>query len=200
MKAAAAADFDWFDDVAVWILDRTADAPAYELLEDVRYAHHEDTAEARIVLALKSYSADVDGRVKLGECIKAPELWQRIAEVDAVIALNKELWPHLKPDQRRALLDHELCHLAPKLDPKTLDHAETPDGIKLWRIRKHDIEEFAPIVRRHGFWDGDLQRFAAAVIEAKAKPLFRDQLIEAMELEKVASHGEVVRMRPRRKR
>jgi hypothetical protein len=64
--------------------------------------------------------------------------------------------------QRTALLDHELCHAAVKLDK----HGETTvdaRGRVIYRTRKHDLEEFSSIVERHGLWTSDLERFAAAL-------------------------------------
>lgn len=60
-----------------------------------------------------------------------------------------EEWHEASDGQRRALVDHELCHFY--IDPE--------EG-KL-SIRGHDIEEFGAVVRRHGLWRKDLEWFAA---------------------------------------
>ena len=92
-----------------------------------------------------------------------------------MILLNGRVFKDLKPEQQKALIDHELCHAAPALDEHG-SQKETPDGFKLWRIVKHDLEEFRAIVARHGFWKGDLQLFAREVLRASDMPLFADQL------------------------
>ena len=41
----------------------------------------------------------------------------------------------------------------------------------MWRIRKHDLEEFREIVARHGTWKGDIEKFAEALLAKKNEPL-----------------------------
>ena len=42
----------------------------------------------------------------------------------------------------------------------------------VWRTRKHDIEEFFDVVRRHGCYKRDLVAFAEALMKKKIAPLF----------------------------
>lgn len=64
-----------------------------------------------------------------------------------VIEINKQAWDPLNKKQKRALVDHELCHC-------------------LWDVEKglymrtHDVEEFSEIIKRHGLWQPDVQHFA----------------------------------------
>jgi hypothetical protein len=147
-------------------------AVAYELLDEVRTAHHEDTQEARIALAWrKGLKPDPDGKLILGKCVKASDLQRELVAWDFVILLNKEVWDDAEftDENRRALLDHEMCHAAKSYgsdgEPK-IDERFRP----VWRIRKHDIEEFNSIVERHGVWKRDLERFAEAIMRKK-KPM-----------------------------
>lgn len=65
-------------------------------------------------------------------------------------------WGSLTPEQKAALIDHELCHFG-------VEWPEEKDEPNLY-IRRHDIEEFEEIVRRHGIWEGSLETFAAALM------------------------------------
>lgn len=71
-----------------------------------------------------------------------------------VIEIARDIWDHLEPAGRRALVDHELCHC---------DIGEDSEGNRKLVTRAHDVEEFQEVVRRHGLWRSDVERFASAV-------------------------------------
>lgn len=150
------------------LIDRKACPEPYRLLDSIREDFHPALKKAQIALAWKKgWRADRDGRLILGQCRKAADLQRELAPYDFVILLNHEAWREFTVDKKKALLDHELCHAAPLLDTKTGLQKQDERGRLLWRIRKHDIEEFREIVQRHGCYKADLQAFAEAVIEAK---------------------------------
>jgi hypothetical protein len=139
--------------------------PMYALMDELIGRHHEDIIHARIALAWNhTWKADTDGIKVLGKMRKASDLDRELAPFDFVVMLNKDFWTSavVKDDQRRALLDHELCHGSIKLD-KDGDPVEDSRGRKVYRLRKHDIEEFSAIVERHGTYKRDLERFYAAL-------------------------------------
>jgi len=139
--------------------------PMYALLDELVEKYHDDVQYARVALAwCTSWRADVDGHQILGKCKRASDLDRELADFDFVILLQRSFWNSISvtPAQRAALLDHELCHAAPKLD-KYGDYLEDERGRRVYRTRKHDIEEFTAIVERHGVWKRDLERFAAAL-------------------------------------
>ena len=140
-------------------------APMYALLDELVAEHHADIRHARIGLAwAKAWKADKDGRLTLGKCKKASDLDRELAEYDFIILLNQNFWTSALTEdkQRAALLDHELCHAAVCVD-KYGDPIEDERGRKVYRIRKHDIEEFAQIVERYGCYKRDLERFAESI-------------------------------------
>ena len=68
---------------------------------------------------------------------------------DALIAFDADWWINeAKPNQRRALALHELCHLS--------------IGKNGLEIIGHDIEEFNIVIRRYGYWLGDVEETARA--------------------------------------
>lgn len=146
--------------------------PMYTRLYDLvaRYHSELDNTNVRIALAwATSWKADVDGRLTLGKCKKASELDRELAPYDFVILLNKDFWqnPHVSDAQRDALLDHELMHAAVALDEKG-DPKRDEAGRTIYRIRKHDLEEFADIVARHGLYKRDIEEFVRALHRAEA--------------------------------
>lgn len=66
-----------------------------------------------------------------------------------VIELAKDLWNTLKPEQRVALIDHELCHFG-------------HDG-----MRAHDVEEFREVIERHGLWKPDVEALALTIAQQR---------------------------------
>jgi hypothetical protein len=142
--------------------------PMYALLDRLVDAHHEDLRQARLALAwCTSWKPDVDGRVTLGKCKKASDLDRELAAFDFIILLRRAFWTDIRVTdaQREALLDHELCHAALKYDDKG-EPLEDERGRRVYRVRKHDIEEFTEIVARHGCYKADLERFASALRRA----------------------------------
>lgn len=100
---------------------------------------------------------------------------------DAEITICAETWEKMKPEQRDALLDHELNHLILVRDDMNgikFDDLERP---KL-KIRKHDWQMgwFTCIAQRHGLnspevvqaktlWDSDGQAFFALLTDTAKK-------------------------------
>ena len=149
----------------------------YAMLAELVAEHHPELADASIALAWNlTWKPDADGRVTLGKCKKASELDRELAEFDFVIILRQEFVESgsVSDLQRRALLDHELCHAAVTYDgnePKVDERGRT-----VYRIRKHDIEEFGQIVERYGCYKRDLEAFAAALRRGAERPLLEEAL------------------------
>lgn len=145
----------------------------YQILSEM-LRHHGEIRHARLALAWNiRLKPDTDGKLILGKCIKTTDLQKEFAEYDFVIALNREAWSGFSVEQKRALMDHELCHAAPAEDEEG-DQKWDERERRVWRIRKHDIEEFSEVVQRHGCYKRDLERFAEALAKKAKAPLFAD--------------------------
>lgn len=131
---------------------------------------HAELEGATIGLAWhEGYKPNADGRMILAKCVKTPALWRETADYDFLVVINQAWWYEIKTtdEQRIAVLDHELCHAAPALDPVTNKQLLDRRGRKVWRLRDHDIEEFHGVVHRHGLYKHDVERqYAAAVAHA----------------------------------
>lgn len=154
--------------------DKKQSAP-YELLNQVRKQWHDDTIAAAVALAWRvRQRSDKDGHLVLGKCVKVSDLWKEFAKYDFVIVLNREVWEHKDFGRERqlALLDHEMCHAAAVVDEESGEPQYDERNRRLWRCRKHDIEEFTSVVQHHGTYKRDLEVFAKALLKKKANPLF----------------------------
>lgn len=158
------------------LIDRDgAYSQMYALLDSLVSSHHDELVDAKIALAwCTSWKPDVDGRVTLGKCKKASDLDRELSEWDFIILLRRQFWLDtlVKDEQRKALLDHELCHATVKMD-KFLEPVVDARGRKIWRVRKHDIEEFGCIVERYGCYKRDLEQFAASLSRAPKQPVMK---------------------------
>lgn len=145
------------------------EASLYAALHELIEKHHSDLRNAKIALAwCTSWKADVDGRMTIGKCRRASDLDRELSDFDFIILLSQTFCLYATDDQRRALIDHELCHAALKTD-KYGEPVEDERGRKVYRTRRHDLEEFACIVERHGTYKRDLALFAQAM--ARSAPL-----------------------------
>jgi hypothetical protein len=88
---------------------------------------------------------------------RTPNGYSRIdsdEETAFVITVWENAWEKLSDRQRKALIDHELCHCRIEEDERT--------GKAKGVIVGHDIEEFNDVVRRHGHWLTDVSNFVEA--------------------------------------
>ncbi len=145
----------------------------YKLLEQVRRKWHSELVDARIALAWrKRLKRDKDGHLMLGRCVKVSDLQRELMPYDFILVLNREVWedPEFGKDKKMALLDHELCHATVAVD-KDGEEKEDERGRGVFRMRKHDIEEFRAVVERHGCYKRDLEAFAQALLKKADAPL-----------------------------
>lgn len=75
-------------------------------------------------------------------------------------------------------MDHELCHAAPAYDEDTGEQKVDAADRLVWRVRRHDIEEFRSVVTHHGCYKADLEKFADALLK-KQGSLLLDRMEEA---------------------
>lgn len=175
-------------------MDGTHEPEPYRILRTIREAHHPDLAKARIALAWrKKLKRDRDGHLVLGKCVKITDLQREFHEFDYVILLNREVWLDevFTPEKKRALIDHELCHADAARDKDGFPKRDERDRF-VWRTRKHDIEEFRDVVRRHGCYKADLEEFAKALLVKRNAPLFTQPALSNSLINEIAEKAAAV--------
>lgn len=146
----------------------------YKIMAALRREFHPDIKDAKIAIAwMVGNKRDADGHLILGKCVKASDLQRELVEWDFVILLNREVWQSQEwnIERKKALMDHELQHADVAVDREG-NVKKDAKGRIMYRIRRHDIEEFHAIARRHGVWKSDLEQFAEELMKSKAGPLF----------------------------
>lgn len=162
--------------VSYSLISPSEEPELYELLRDLVRRFHDHLRNARITLAwCYSWKPDHDGHLTLGKCRKASDLDRQLHDQDFVILLNQQAWFGAGFDdrKRRALLDHELCHADVEVDSDG-EPVVNAVGRTVYRIRKHDLEEFQAIVERYGCWKADIAEFAKAALEKRRLPLLEE--------------------------
>jgi len=135
------------------------DAPdARDIATRLIAAHHQHLQEALMLYVFTDQKRTKNGKRVLGTASKLSAKERFLmrsllpvadgADDDAqpafLILLDLEMWRLLlTPEQRDALIDHELCHCV------------ISDGDAA--IRGHDVEEFRAVIEWHGLWEPALE-------------------------------------------
>ena len=120
-----------------------ADALLVDMAQELIRLHHPWLKEARIGFMYRSEASGKGRHRMVGHARKVSEEMQVFLNFDFIIWIAEDAFAEFSTAQRRALVDHELCHCGGM------------DGE--WKMRKHDFEEFHVIIQRHGLWDESLQ-------------------------------------------
>jgi hypothetical protein len=86
---------------------------------------------------------------------------------DFLMVLDAEFWSTATPHQRDALIHHELMH-AGHQKGRDGEPRFTDEGLPVWGLEPHSLEEFNTTVRRFGAWQGDISAFIVAAREGGA--------------------------------
>lgn len=126
-----------------------------------KYHHHIEEYEITVkYIFLLDKTPKKGGKEVWASCRKITNLNAFLAGDDDndepffVITVSKSIWDILPPDERKALIDHELCHIHAEL-------GEDKEGEPVVKtsLKPHDLEEFTSIVRRWGLWRDDIKDF-----------------------------------------
>lgn len=145
----------------------------YKIMESIVKTERADLKRARIGMAWRSgWRPDPHGVLKLGQCKKRGDLERELAEYDFIILLNEESFQHLKSEEKRRLIFHELMHaeIVTEAGEDKLDDR----GRLVCRVRKHDVEDFREVVKQFG-WQEDLSQIAQQRNADASRPLLDGQ-------------------------
>lgn len=88
---------------------------------------------------------DASKQVIVGKTAKAPPVMEALGKEDwkFVITLNSGEWEQYTPEQKKAELDHQLCHMVVSVND---------DGETKCSLRKPDVVAFEGEIKRNGVW------------------------------------------------
>jgi hypothetical protein len=143
----------------------------YKFCRDLVKAHHSHLANARIALLWRrGWKPDKDGHLRFGQAKKASDCDRALKDYDFAILLNEAVWLELTADQRKALMDHQLCHCEVQRSAVG-EIVENDEGKTVYRTRKHDVEEFTEIGNRHGSWTPNMKALIEQISDKGQMPL-----------------------------
>lgn len=137
-----------------------ADESTLGLVRDMIEAHHPRLDGARIAVIFKEKATTSRGRTTLATASLPSGKMKPLldAPYHFMICIGADAWEDATAAKQAALIDHELCHC-------TFDDDGNP------ALRPHDLEEFAEIIERHGYWRDDAGE--ARVQETLGLPMAR---------------------------
>ncbi len=121
-----------------------------DLAREIINEYHHHLGYYRIGFVFRSEPLKKGGRLAIGNTSKVSPKYSAHVDLNFIIWLAKDAWDNLTLMQRKALIDHELCHISPA-----------------GRLLSHDIEEFTEIIKRYGLWTMDLLRADTAFEQAR---------------------------------
>jgi len=78
-----------------------------------------------------------------------------------LVILDDEYWKAATPKAREILVFHELAHVRQKVDRYGAPRFDK-DGLPVYGLHGHDVEEFTSVVARYGAYNDELARFIDA--------------------------------------
>jgi len=169
--------------MAIWELEDNSEL--YTMLHGLIGRYHSHLEEAKIVLYACDKNKNRANKVIIADASKASTKMKASTNADFTITVYMTPWSDLNMNQKKACLDHELCHCGVHYEPVkeavggtrggrqrfkvvrdeygrvqyTNEIKRDENGEPKWRLLPHDLEEFRDIVARHGIWDEDIQSF-----------------------------------------
>lgn len=124
------------------------------IARDLIAEYHPFLSDCTIGFVMRSEAGTSGGKTVLAHTTKVPDKLKPYLsdELDILIVIAEDKWLTLGENQRKALIDHELCHIT-----------ASAAG---WTTRAHDFEEFKEIVDRYGLWNNDLFYARSALAKA----------------------------------
>ena len=120
------------------------------IAQEIVTKYYPGLKEARIGFVFRDEAQKSNGKELAGSTAKVSPKEQVYLDLDFLIWVSEKDWTAMASDVREALIDHLLAHCAG--NPYT--------G---WKIRPHDIEEFAVVISRRGLWNHSLMRINSAL-------------------------------------
>lgn len=131
---------------------RRRDMPEYEISSEVEAvarplieANHRHLLTARITFLFRDREWKTpEHRTILGRAAKRNELDKVLSEreEDFIVIIAKPTWDGMNDEEKRQVVDHELCHCGVFL---------SNSGARKWILRKHPIEDFPENLARFEF-------------------------------------------------
>lgn len=145
-----------------------AEDDVLELAQDIIKNHRQDLTTTEIVYIFREKAGKKAGKTIIATARKVAakenvvHSFEGKPDVIFVIEIGADAWTELSPEQKRAVMHHELCHCG---------FEESESGDLVPSIIPHDIEEFSAVVETHGFYMKDVVDFATKILNMKEQKI-----------------------------
>jgi hypothetical protein len=112
--------------------------------------YHSALGSANIVFLFRDKAPKSKGNLTLGAARRTNPVEKTLTGYDFIIWIAEDEWSDLDMKERKALVDHELSHCG-------LDENGN------WTTLEHDFTGFNAVLRRYGYWSGDLKRMKKSI-------------------------------------
>lgn len=146
------------------IVDTVLAMPEHEHLTDndidiaFLFRNHEKFIGGRFILGT-TYEPSVQGSLRDVFEWMIKRLLGRLPQF--LVILDAHYWAASDAHKREILVFHELSHIQQKVDKFGAPRFNL-DGLPVYGIAAHDVEEFTSVVRRYGPWNDGLKQFISA--------------------------------------
>jgi hypothetical protein len=133
---------------------------AQEVVQEVMAKHHQGLADCGTTVAILMYYPEEDsekpaltdrGRKIRAKIDNTPLKYRKLGVPDLQISIDADWWGMATRPQQEALIHHELCHRAPKVDDKGAVKRDDADRPMFERIlHDFDIGVFTRVVQDYG--------------------------------------------------
>jgi predicted metallopeptidase len=141
-----------------------AESDVTDLAEAVIKKYRPELADTEIVYIMREKAGKKGNKVVIATARKVAtkenvvHSFEGKPDVTFVVEIGADAWKELSPQQREAVMHHELCHCG-------FDDKE--DGGPEPAVIQHDIEEFSAVVDAHGFYMKDIADFATKILNMR---------------------------------
>lgn len=92
-----------------------------------------------------------------GVCIKANKELEYFGDCDFIVEISESIWNALDEERQYLLMFHELLHI--KI-------TETKQGELVYKIRKHDVQDFKELIAHYGTdWINEVATIASSIYD-----------------------------------
>lgn len=128
-----------------------------ELAKKIIAKHHPELVNIRMTYSFSLKPKRTKGMIALAWVQRPNKLLQYFSgENDILMFIDKKVWELAKPEEKEALIDHELCHIV---------YSENRKGDPVYKLRDHEVFEFNEIILRYGGWSSNLRITIEAAYE-----------------------------------
>jgi len=113
----------------------------YTLMYELINEYHMDLRNAKIKCLFYDKARKSEGKLVLGTAEVVSPKYNYLTDIDFIISIYGGTWDIMAEQERKALLDHELCHLF---------ITEDRHGEPVYKTIPHDLSEFKAIIERYG--------------------------------------------------